>query len=272
MFIDGEFTFFLMAGDSYEKVPVADLVLERTADNSLAIVHNGVSYEIDFHSGVECLMARFIERGGKLLYSEPPIEDAAELADMGMVLLTQYKPRFGGRAYVAREFGEPGSVHFWPLLWKMDFFREQIVWVSDSAARPNTPSADDFDGLFERYAVELKSEVGSFSFNRKVGSYFNVMESDLLKAYLMPGEASLKMSSTPLRIHWSQDSFGTKISRIGILSFGSLVDKPLWESSDGDDAVGQLDVLTMYNFASILKSFQMEDPAHFADIRAMLCQ
>ncbi len=268
MFIDGFFTFFAPNGELSEKVSLSDVELERIDGGGLALVHSDLRYKVEFHPGVECPIAQFIERGGKLLYSLPPIEDTEELARLGMVFIPQTSSF--SRVYVAREFAKPGTVDFLPLLRRMDFFEVKSVWV-ESKLFPNDPSPEDFGGIFARYATELMSEVESISFAESVSSYFNVMESDLMSAYLVAEEASLKLSSTPLRIHWRQDPSGTTLSEISVLPFETLANEPLWEPTAGPYAVSQLDVLTMYNFASILKSFYHHDPARFTDIREVLC-
>jgi len=268
VFIGGTFSFFLVDGEESAEVAVADLALVRMANGGLAVVHDEVEYEVDFHTGVECPMAQFIERGGDLLFSVPPVKDDQRLSGLGMVPLDQ-DPE--SNSYIAREFGKPYTVEFWPLVKRMDFFDPQIVWVPNPK-RLDSPSAGDFGGMFARYANKLMSKVENDTLSSKIKSYFNVMESDFLNAYLVSEESTLELSSTPIRVSWSQGPSGTAITRISILPYSSLVDEPLWEPNDGYSAVSQLDVLTMYNFASILRTFFVDDPARFADTQAMLCQ
>ena len=285
VFVDGAFSFFLLDGDKAEAVSISDLSLQRVEDGGIALEYDDIPYGIDFHLGVECAMAKFIERDGHLLFSLPPVVHDEELSRLGMVPVGHDMAVSQGFAeelsllaslgiplYVAKEFKDSDAKNFIPLLKEMDFYKQKVVWNSEPNSGGPNPGA--FGGVFDRFAKGIMSELQDqdISFDQEIKSYFNLMESDFLEAYFVPKDGEIRLRSTPLRIHWLQGSSGTKIEKIGILSFESLRDKPLWKPSEGIDAIEELDILTMYNFSSILKTFYLNDRNGFRDIRAMLCQ
>lgn len=254
VFIDGSFTFYVKTDGVVAEVPVSSIELVRTADRGLALRHETEMYPISFHAGAECPLAKFIHRGGKLLFSVPPNVDERTLADLGLERSSRYSQDI---VYIAKEFAQIETVDFTPLLHEMDFFNVRTVWVLPILSDSSPEFSGNVDPRVSRFVQKLQREVKGITRQGPLNSYFNVMEDEFMQIMLESGEGQLKFKAAPLRVYWMQGDFSTVILRLDFMDMRTITERDLWTPGDAG-YVGQYDVLIMYYFAGILKTFQLD--------------
>lgn len=241
--LDGSAAFYLEGEDSADLISPSQVTLQ--IENELVfLVHDGVSFALEIHHGIACPLGEFVQRGGIIAFTIPPMSEAEDIERLVAEGIVE-----GG---YAREFmGTP----FEGLFYGMDF-----------AAPAPLP-----DGLSDRIVDAVSIAAGLIQDSvSSIGSYVNSDQQVEYQVYLMVGSNEVEVAGAPLRYDWDWQTNGQP--RINFVTGWSLEFEQDRVATVGAEPFGQYDYVNAAQVAGIFRELSRTNPSNFSTFVSDACR